>query len=76
MRRQRQCTSVVGYFTGEEYTIAYREAERELHVPQRAKRRGQFTRGRQAMGTRIHMRALQILWLRRALGSTYGRNEG
>jgi hypothetical protein len=63
-------------FSAEEYQSAYRQAASELGMPPRGRRRSQENRIRAKLGSRVAQRARAILWLRRALGSTYGGNEG
>ena len=63
-------------YSPEEYQAAYRQAASELGMPPRGRRRSQENRIRAKLGSRVAQRAREILWLRRGLGSTYGRQEG
>lgn len=60
-------------WTPAEYDAARAVAERELGVPKRGPRGSLQNRFRRGMGTLIAARTRRILWLRRALGSDYGK---
>lgn len=72
MRRSARHMDSRGFFSAEEYASAYRQAQRESCQPARGRRGSAVNLARQRQGTKLSTRALQILWLRRALGSTYG----
>ncbi len=59
-------------YSAEEWASAYTAAERELGLPPRGRRGSQANRVRMKRGTKLAQRAREILWLRRALGCTYG----
>ena len=60
-------------YTPEEWADAMAQAEKELGIPPPSDRGSLAARIRQRCGFKLATRARQILWLKRALGSEYGK---